>query len=389
MDELLSTHILRLRSLAEEITRTDIAPHSARVDRDCAWPEHSMRALADAGLLGLHVPRQLGGYEQGLLALAVTSESIARGCASSALCYGMHCVGSAVIAAKATAYHKERYLRPIAEGKHITTLALSEPGTGSHFYLPLTGVERAEDQFVLNGTKRFVTNGARADSYVVSTQASNPMAEAGEFNCIIVDAGTGGMKWCEPWQGVGMRGNSSITLQLENARVPSVNLLGQEGDQIWYMFEVVAPYFLIAMAGTYVGVAQAALDFTLAHLNNRQYAHSGERLADLPMLQHKVAEMNVAIEKTRGLVYHAAYLGDTAHPQATASIMLAKADAGDTAVWVTNEAMTCCGGHAYRENSELSRLMRDARASHVMAPTTDVLKTWAGRLMLGLPLLSA
>jgi alkylation response protein AidB-like acyl-CoA dehydrogenase len=95
----------------------------------------------------------------------------------------------------------------------------------------------------------------------------------------------------------------------------------------------------------------------------------------------------MAVEKTRGLVYHAAYLGDIADPKATVTIMQAKADAGDTAVWVTNEAMTLCGGSAYRENSELARLVRDARASHVMAPTTEVLKTWAGRLLLGLPLI--
>ncbi len=106
----------------------------------------------------------------------------------------------------------------------------------------------------------------------------------------------------------------------------------------------------------------------------------------MTVLQHKVAELNMAVLKTRGLVYHAACLGDFANPQATAAIMMAKADAADTSVQVTNEAMTCCGGIAYRENSELSRLVRDARASHVMAPTTDMLKTWAGRLLLGLPL---
>lgn len=387
MDEILSTNILRLRAIAEEVTRESIAPRNAQVDQDCMWPEHSMAALADAGLLGLHVPRRLGGHEQGLLALAVISETIAQGCSSSALCYGMHCVGSAVITAKATKYHEERYLRPIAEGRHITTLALSESGTGIHFYLPQTSLEQNDGHFTCNGTKQFVTNGGYADSYVVSTRASMPEAEIGEFSCLVVDGDAEGVTWLQPWQGFGMRGNSSRALKLENVKTPVENLLGREGDQIWYVFEVVAPYFLIAMAGTYLGIAQAALNITLNHLRSRNYAHSGETLADVPVLQHKVAEMSKAVEKTRGLIYHAAYLGDTADPNATVSIMLAKADAADISVWVTNEAMTCCGGIAYRENSELSRLVRDARASHVMSPTTDVLKLWAGRLLLGLPLL--
>ena len=387
MDEILSTNILKLRAIVEDVTREAIAPKSAMVDSDCIWPEHSMKALADAGLLGLHVPKRLGGHEQGLLALAVISETIARGCASSALCYAMHCVGSAVITAKATKYHEERYLRPIAAGNHITTLALSESGTGVHFYLPQTHLEQHNNHFTITGSKQFVTNGAHANSYVISTKASMQEAGPGEFNCLVVNAGTDGIAWLAPWRGFGMRGNSSRAVKFDNVEVPVENLLGREGDQIWYIFEVVAPYFLMAMAGTYVGVAQAALNITLNHLQNRQYKHSGDTLASVSVLQYKLAEMNIAVEKTRGLVYHAAYLGDIADPKATVTIMQAKADAGDTAVWVTNEAMTLCGGSAYRENSELARLVRDARASHVMAPTTEVLKTWAGRLLLGLPLI--
>ena len=387
MDELLSTKLHKLRAIAEDVTLQHITPRSQQVDAECAWPEHSMRALAAADLLGLHVPQRLGGHEQGLLALAVISETIAHGCASSAMCYAMHCVGTAVIAAKATPYHEEHYLRPIAEGRHITTLALSEAGTGAHFYLPQTDLERKDHQFIVRGTKQFVTNGGHADSYVVSTKASAPGAETGEFSFLMVDAGAAGMTWLEPWQGFGMRGNASRSVRLDQVRVPVENLLGEEGDQIWYVFEVVAPYFLIAMAGTYVGIARAALDIVLQHLRSRSHDHSARPLADVQVLQYKLAEMWTAVEKTRGLVYHAAHLGDLGDPNATAAIMAAKADAGDMSVWVANEAMTRCGGIAYRENSVLARLVRDARASHVMSPTTDILKVWLGRSLLGLPLL--
>lgn len=386
MIEILPASLVELRNVAEKVTEEVIAPNSSSVDQSASWPSHSMQALADAELLGLHIPKRFGGHEQGLLALAVMGETIGKGCASSALCYCMHCVGSAVIAAKATAYHEEHYLAPIAENKHITTLALSEAGSGVHFYLPQTQLQLDDSSYMINGTKQFVTNGGYANSYVISTQASTPDAEAGDFSCLVLDGDRSGMTWLNAWSGFGMRGNSSRALQMENVKVPRENLLGEEGDQIWYTFEVVAPYFLVAMAATYVGVAQAAMNITLEHLKRRRYAHTGESLSEISVLQHKVAEMNIAIEKARCLLYRAAYLGDLGDPQATMTILMAKADAADTAVSVCNTAMTCCGGWAYRENSKLAQLLRDARASHVMAPTTDVLKVWAGRLLLDLPL---
>jgi alkylation response protein AidB-like acyl-CoA dehydrogenase len=387
MDDLLTPRIRELRSAAETVARASIAPRADAIDADCAWPRQGLRALADADLMGLHVPARLGGQEQGLLALAVLTEAIGRACSSTALCYGMHCVGSAVIAAKATRDQEDRYLRPIAEGRHVTTLALSESGTGAHFYIAQTKLRREGSHLLVDGQKQFVTSGSCADSYVLSTLASNPDAAAGEFSCLVVDRDGPGMRWQNPWAGLGMRGNSAMSLRLEGARVPAQNLLGEEGDEIWYVFQVVAPYFLVAMSGTYLGIAQAALDLTLQHLRERRYAHSGEALGESPVPQHRLAEMWTRVEKSRLLIYQAARLGDLGDPQALVSILACKADIADTAVHVTNEAMTLCGGMAYRENSHLARLLRDARAAHVMSPTTDMLKLWAGKALLGLPLL--
>jgi alkylation response protein AidB-like acyl-CoA dehydrogenase len=297
----------------------------------------------------------------------------------------MHCVGSAVITAKATPQQEERYLRPIARGEHITTLSLSETGAGAHFYLPQTSLRHEGDNFVVEGTKQFVTNAGHADSYVISAQAEG-LSDTGEFSCLVVDAETPGLQWLEPWHGFGMRGNAARGLKLPGVRIPTGNLLGAEGDQIWYIFEVVAPYFLIAMAGTYLGVAQAALDLTIEHLSSRQYEISGERLADAPVLQQRLAQMWTQVEKTRLLVQSAARLGDLGDEGALLRILACKADAAETAVAVTNEAMTLGGGMAYRENSALARLLRDARASHVMSPTTDLLRLWHGRALLGMPL---
>jgi alkylation response protein AidB-like acyl-CoA dehydrogenase len=143
----------------------------------------------------------------------------------------------------------------------------------------------------------------------------------------------------------------------------------------------------MAMAGTYLGVAQAAMDEARMHTGTRRYGHSGELLGQAPVVAHRLGDLWGELEAARQLIYSAAAKGDARAPDALPSILACKAMAGDTAVHLANEAMTLCGGSAYRENSRLARILRDARASHVMAPTTDMLKSWVGRALLNLPLL--
>ena len=379
-------HLVDLYDQVAELAASVIAPRADATDRESRWPGENLRALGEIGLLGLQVPREMGGLGEGLAALAIACEQIGYVCPSTALCFGMHCVGTAVMAAKATADQRARYLEPIAAGAHLTTLALSEPGSGSHFYLPTTTLEQADDHLILNGTKSFVTNGAHADSYVVSTAAAEPTAEPGSFSCVILDATAPGLEWGPTWHGLGMRGNDSRNLSLREARVPAANLLGEPGDQLWYIFSVVAPYFLMAMAGTYLGIARAALDLAIGHLKERRFAYSGSALADAPVLQHRVAELWGDTTKTRLLIQEAARLGDGGHPAAMIHTMMSKAEVAETAVRVTNEVMTLMGGIAYGENGRPARLLRDARAAHVMAPTTEILKLWTGRALLDQPL---
>ena len=156
---------------ARRIARDVEGPRAEREDAEGLWPEAGMRALQEAGLTALQVPVELGGHGLGLEALVAISHELSRESPSLGLCFAMHCVGTACIAAKATEFHKERYLVPIAEGRHLTTLALSEPGTGSHFYIPETRLRRDGGSYRVTGTKSFVTNGGRADSYVASTAA--------------------------------------------------------------------------------------------------------------------------------------------------------------------------------------------------------------------------
>lgn len=372
----------RARRVAAEVA----APTAQHVDEG-HWPSESLRALQKAGLGGLTAPTSAGGAGLGLRAVAGVCEALGTACASTAITFGMHAVGTAVIAAKATPVQVTELLTPIASGEHLTTLALSEPGTGSHFWLPETRLHRTDDGYCVDGTKSFITSGSHADSYVVSTVAADPDAPAGQFSCVVVPADAPGLTWQPAWEGLGMRGNSSRGLALDGVLIPGRNLLGAEGDQIWYVFEVVTPFFLMAMAGTYLGVAQAALDTAREHLTRRRHAHTGRSLSGEPIVQHRLGELWAGVERTRRLVYWAAEEAERGGPDMVAALASTKAEVAECAVRTANEAMTLLGGIGYRDRSPVERHLRDARASHVMSPTTDVLRTWAGRALLDLPLL--
>lgn len=386
-EEFGSSALREIRLKAERIAKTVAAPKAHEVDVECLWPAHTMHALGEAGLLGLHVPQRLGGLEQGLMGLIAVTEQLGQACSSSSMCFGMHSVGTAVIAAKATPHHESRYLSAIARGEHVTTLALSEAGSGVHFYLPDLELKKIDSAFRVSGTKQWVTNSKHADSYVVSCKNVDDDAQHGEFTCVVVDSKSPGCHLEKGWTGFGMRGNDSGPVRFDGVEVPADGLLGNEGDQIWYVFEVVAPYFLTAMAGTYLGIAQAAYDIAVARVKAREYSPNQEVLSDAPVIQYKIAEMWTKLESARQMVYKAARLGDAGDPAALTYILSSKAIAGDASVDICNEAMSLCGGSGYGENGALPRLLRDARASHVMAPTTNLLKLWAGRTILGAPIL--
>jgi alkylation response protein AidB-like acyl-CoA dehydrogenase len=373
------------RGIAGEV----VTPHAEEWDRDCVWPELALRSLQAAGLGALVIPERFGGRERGLSGLLQVCEVLGSADGSTALCFGMHCVATACISAKATPEQAERLLGPIVAGRHLTTLALSEPGTGSHFYLPevkMTSVDGGSG-YSLRGNKCFVTNGGHADSYVVSAGSDDESAPPGHFSLLLVAAKTPGLEWGEKWAGWGMRGNSSRGATLSDVRVPAQNRLGQEGDQIWYVFSVVAPYFLVAMAGTYLGIAGRALDEARAHLMRRRYTHTGGALSEIGVLQHRLGKLWANVERTRRLCYWAAECADRGEPEALPALCAAKAEVARSVVQVTNESMTLTGGSSYREGKLLQRLLRDARAADIMSPTTDLLYGWLGRALLDLPLL--
>lgn len=385
-----SSEVTALLLKAQNIARDVIAPNIDYSNDDVTWPEEAIRTLQQEGFGGLVVPSMYGGIGSGVLTLAKVCETLGQECASTAICYGMHCVGSSVIAANPTEFQQSNFLDPICQGEHITTLSLSEAGTGSSFYLPQTDMKAAsEDSFVINGSKTFVTNGQHADSYVVSVVTNNTQeAPLGLFSCAVVPSDASGIGWGPEWDGMGMRGNCSRTMNLQDVCIPKVNLLGRHGDQIWYIFNVVMPYFLMAMAGTYLGLAASALEEAKKHLARRYHTHTGASLAQNSVLQHRLGTLWATLESARQLTYHAAASFDAGDPEALIALMSAKVQVADVVVNTVNESMTLCGGIGYRKGSKLHLLLRDARAAPLMAPTSDVMRVWIGRALLGQPLLS-
>jgi len=375
-------------SKAEDIARNVLSVHAERVDREATWPEIGLRTLLSEGYGGLVVPTQYGGRGQGMLMLAQVCAQLSKECASTGICFGMHCVGASVISANATGVQRDEFLSPICEGKHVTTLSLSEAGTGIHFYFPETTLKPVPpDHYSLDGEKVFVTNGGYADSYVVSAVDGSAEAPAGRFSCIIVPGHSLGISWGKAWDGIGMRGNSSRSMALRGVRVPRSYLLGKEGDQIWYIFNVITPYFLVAIAATYLGIAESALEEAQKHILRRRHVHAGA-LAHTPIIQHRVGTLWGMLERTKRLIYGSAASFDAGEPDALTAIMAGKAEVADSAVTIVNEAMTLTGGRGYSGASKLSRHLRDVRAVHLMSPSTDLLRTWIGKHYLGVPYLA-
>ncbi len=177
-------------------------------------------------------------------------------------------------------------------------------------------------------------------------------------------------------------------MHLNNVRVDKSKILGAEGDQLWYVFNVMMPYLLVSLSGTFLGIAQAALDEARDYLLKRHYSHNGSRLSQNALLQHRLGCMWANVESARRMVYNAAIAADNMEAGALTAIFAAKAELARCVSTVTSEAMALCGGSGYHNNDFLGILLRDAAAAHIISPTTDLLYTWIGRSLLDQPLLS-
>ncbi|MGN6189767.1 MAG: acyl-CoA dehydrogenase family protein [Conexibacter sp.] len=360
--------------------REAIAARAAAVDRGRAFPRDSLRALGEAGLLGLAVPREHGGAGGGLRALAEACEGVGGACASTGMTFLMHVVTSATIAG-GEGERAEELLGALASGEALGTLAFSERGTGAHFYAPELRAQRSGDSRVrISGRKSFVTSGGEADVYLVLVQSE----DGAGADCFAVERDAPGVAFEGTWDGVGMAGNSSIAMTLDGVEVGEADRIGAPGAGGELVFGVVAPWFLVGLAAVNVGIAAAAQQAATAHAAERSYA-DGSTLAEVQAIQHQLAGMDLAVRQARLLVRDAAALGDAGDPGALVPIMEAKVAATEAARDVTQTALEVCGGQGYTPALPIERHLRDARAGAVMAPTNGVLRGWIGKALAGLP----
>jgi isovaleryl-CoA dehydrogenase len=355
------------------------APAAARVDRDRAFPSETLAALAQAGALGLLVPPESGGSGGALAALAEASETLGAACASSGMVFVMHSVAAATIAA-AGGPRAEEVLGAMASGDALGTLAFSERGTGAHFYSPELKAVRSNGSVRVSGRKTFVTSGGEASIYVVLLEGEEP----GTADAYLVERDQAGVSFDGAWEGLGMSGNSSVAMELDDVELADSARVGEPGKATELVFVAVAPYFLIGLSGVNVGIAAAASRAATEHAQGRRYP-DGSSLAEVQAIQHALADMDLATRQARLLVREAARLGEAGDETALVAIMEAKVAATEAAAAVTGRALEVTGGQGYTPALPIERHLRDSRAGAVMAPTNSVLRTWIGKALAGLP----
>ena len=364
-----------------------IARNAKEVDRERRFPRENITALGRCRVLGLLVPVEHGGAGGGLAEMSRALEQLAQACPSTAMVVLMHFCGTAVIAAKGSAKLKQALLPAIARGEHLTTLAFSEPGSGGHFYFPVSQARPNGHGFFLNANKSFVTSAGEADSYVVSTRAVNAKTPQ-ESALFLVDKRAEGLEVLGRFEGLGLAGNASAPMRLHNVAVDAEHRLGGEGSGFETMLEVVLPHFQIGAASVSLGIAAAAFQMATTHVSARKYEHAaGAALAEIPRVQFLEAEMVLELRSARAYLAETIRRAVSGDPEAMLDVIGIKARAAEASLAVVSRAMTLGGGAAYASPGGLERIFRDAQAASVMAPTTDVLKDFLGKAALGLPLL--
>jgi alkylation response protein AidB-like acyl-CoA dehydrogenase len=370
---------------AAEISRGTAARSAAEVDQQARFPKESMEALASEGLLGLCVDPARGGKGQGPRAFAAVAEELAQGCGSTAMVYVMHVTAAQAIASSSTLKDRDDLLRDIARGRHLTTLALSEKGSRSQFWAPVSKMTARNGHFLTSAAKSWVTAAGHADSYVASAQQPGALSPL-ESTLYLTRRGAKGVKVAGGFDGLGLRGNDSAPVSLDDVEVAASDLITAQGQGAPAMLEVILPWFALGTAAMANGLSRAAVAATAGHLAGAGFEHTGEKLRDLPVLRARLADMSVRTEQSRALLGYT--LGEVERPSATTPLFVlqSRLAAIEAAVDVTDLAMKACGGAAFSKHLPLERLFRDARAGWVMAPTADHLRDFVGRALTGLPL---
>ena len=370
------------RQLAERV----LSPAVRQNDKEGRFSVEAVAAFGPAGLLGLMLPEEVGGAALGPRTFAAVVAILAEADASVAMVYLMHVCAAATIAAARAGATVAPTLKEIAAGGHLSTLAFSEAGSRSHFWAPLSRARRNGAGVHLTARKSFVTSAGHAQSYVVSSLAPEGKGPT-DSTLYLVPADIRGLSIAGSWDGLGMRGNASAPISLEECAVASAQQLTDDGAGFQAMLQVVLPLFNLGSSAVSLGLCRAAVTATVTHLKTARFEHLGQSLGEsLPTLRAQLATMQIETDglaaRIDDLVDHLEKPRDTT----VLRVLECKAAAADTAIAVTSAAMRACGGAAFAKHVGIERVFRDAHASAVMAPTSDVLREFIGKAVLGMPL---
>lgn len=359
-----------VRRMVREFAEREIGPIAAQIDETCEFPDATVKRMGELGLMGMTVPRELGGGGLDDVSYAVSIEEISRVCAShgvtmsvnnSLACWPINKFG--------TDEQKKKYLPLLATGKKLGAFALTEPNAGTDAGSQTTIATKKDGEYVLNGTKVFITNGGKADIIIVFAMTDKGKGARG-ISAFIVESGFPGYSVGTIEKKMGIRGSIQSEIVFENCRVPAANLLDKEGAGFKVALQTLDGG-RIGIASQALGIAQAAFEASLKYAKERE--QFGKPIGKFQAIQWFLADMATEIDAARMLVYKAAYEKSKGRPYSVPAAM-AKLYASDVAVRVTRNAIQVHGGYGYTKDYPVERYYRDAKITELYEGTSEVQK---------------
>jgi len=364
-----------LRQQVSLFVAKEISPIASKTDSDNEFPNALWSKFGDMGLLGMTVPEALGGTGMGYLAHTIALEEISRGSASIALSYGAHsnlCVNQ--IYRNGNSEQHEKYLPKLISGEHIGALAMSEANAGSDVVSMKLKATRDGNDFILNGTKMWITNGPDANTYVIYARTDASKGPHG-LTAFIVEREFDGFSQSPKLDKLGMRGSNTCELVFDNVRVPAENILGQENAGVKVLMSGLDYERVILSAGP-VGIMQACMDIVVPYIHERK--QFGQSIGEFQLIQGKVADMYTTLNASRAYLYAVAQSCDRGEStrKDAAGVILYCAEA---ATKMALDAIQILGGNGYINDFPAGRLLRDAKLYEIGAGTSEIRRMLIGR----------
>ncbi|MDA5108685.1 acyl-CoA dehydrogenase [Brevibacillus thermoruber] len=360
-----------IRSFADEV----VAPGADERDRTKAFPVDIFRQLAELNLLGLPFPEEYGGAGADTVSFAIVVEELSRACGSTGITYSAHIsLGGAPLALFGTEAQKAKYLTKICSGESLGAFGLTEPNAGSDAGGTKTIAVRDGGEWLINGSKCFITNASYAQFLALTAVTEKEKGSRG-ITAFIVPTDAPGFTVLANYEKLGLHSSNTTELILENVRVPDENILGKPGEG-FKQFLITLDGGRIGIGAMAVGIAQAAYDKALQYA--RQRTAFGQSISKFQAIQHKLADMAMQIELARNMVYKAAWLKDNGRPF-TKEAAMAKLYASEVAMAVTHQAIQIHGGYGYMREYQVERFFRDARLLEIGEGTSEILRNVIAR----------